>query len=467
MQANPLTNRYITATMKFKRFGIYALIYFSLLFVTAMVALKNDFNDTMFGFTAFCQMAFFFLWPAFISSNVINNELNNKSYDFFRMLPLSAKQKTWAVVFGANIAPLILGILNLILLILLSTTILMPLNILALTALYICGYFTLTHLGLLSSTLNTKINKNASIGIFIAILLFFSMPLSIGLVQLVKNEKFLTKTNYFSFDIPVVLTSIIMMLAITFWAHITIVRKFTKERHPLFNRKRAVLFYITFFLLYAGFFIPDIKTEIVGAMVSITATLLIITVLSSTQSAPIFLEELSRKAHKRNAVNFGMLLAESNLLTASLQVALWAVSLGGILFWAGGFDLTILLLLLSAVTGFMFLIIMGEAATQYKTIASHIYYLAGTLAAIYLILPLILGGLSDNAGFFIPVSPIGSIITLTDRMISEYQEFEASTLNIGALISIGFNIFISAIMYQLLHNKYKQELNTIRKMLKN
>jgi hypothetical protein len=252
-----------------------------------------------------------------------------------------------------------------------------------------------------------------------------------------------------------------MMSAIIIWAHLSIIRKFEDERKPLFSRLRAILFYLTFFILTAGFFIPGEEEISAGIMAGISALIAAITMISSIENAPSFIERMSAKAHEKRTINYWYGLKNSNLCTCLLLVMLWLLSLSAVLLYSGDINGQTVLLLLSVTSGFILLSVISETATQLKPSANHIYYLAVTVAAIYLILPIILGEV------IVVLSPLGGILFIIELTSYYGHDIKPEDIYVGSAVSIVSNLFFSGVVYHILHNKYVKNVNMIRQMLSN
>jgi len=123
MLNNPLIQRYRYSVLRPSHLLIYITIYISvvmlLLFINYTIYKYQDTFCTQqdlckgiyYQFLAF-QIVVLWFWGAFSSSSAIKEEITGKTYDFFRMLPLTAQQKAIGILFGKNLVVLLLGAIS-------------------------------------------------------------------------------------------------------------------------------------------------------------------------------------------------------------------------------------------------------------------------------------------------------------------------------------------------------------------
>ena len=124
MVSNPLIQRYRYSALRPKQFWVYVTIYISIILLLVSINYSGYKYQTFFGditefykslyyqFLTF-QVLMLFIWSAYNSGSAIKEEILNKSFDFFRMLPLPAHKKAIGILIGKNLLVLLFGAINL------------------------------------------------------------------------------------------------------------------------------------------------------------------------------------------------------------------------------------------------------------------------------------------------------------------------------------------------------------------
>ena len=128
--SNPLIQRYRYSVLRPKQLWIYATVYISIILLIIFInysgykyqtlSFSGDitvfYRSLYYQFLTFQVMLLFF-WSAYNSGSAIKEEILNKSFDFFRMLPLPAHKKALGILVGKNLLVLLFGFINLVFLI--------------------------------------------------------------------------------------------------------------------------------------------------------------------------------------------------------------------------------------------------------------------------------------------------------------------------------------------------------------
>ena len=124
MVRNPIIQRYRYSTLRPKQLWIYVTIYISIILLIVFInysayKYQDSFEDItefykslFYQFLAF-QVIILFVWSAYNSGSAIKEEILNKSFDFFRMLPLPAHKKAFGILIGKNLVVLLFAAINL------------------------------------------------------------------------------------------------------------------------------------------------------------------------------------------------------------------------------------------------------------------------------------------------------------------------------------------------------------------
>ena len=202
MFSNPIIRRYRFSQFRPQQawvFGsLYVCIALLILFInTSIYRYSADGYDTVKDlyvglFVQFAVLELFLLWllcPA-NCSNVVGREIADKSFDFFRLLPLSASQKAVGILVGRNLFCLLLATVNLGLCVFFAMAgDLSSAFVWQLLATALALTFTLNLLALLFSVITYKKNKVTSIPVLLVIGLFAFGPVIGFLVSAVDDRK--------------------------------------------------------------------------------------------------------------------------------------------------------------------------------------------------------------------------------------------------------------------------------------
>ena len=212
-------------------------------------------------FVQFAILEVFMLWllcPA-NCSNVVAREIADKSFDFFRMLPIRAGQKAVGILVGRNLLCLIIATVNLGLCLAFGfaggiSAALMGQMIAVLASVTI----TLNLVSLLFSVLSYKKSKaHSSIPLVLIVGLFTFGPLMGMMTTTVRGGQIATYPAFFyGVAMPVLYLVSCCMLFIAAWAYIGLLRRFTREYEALFSRVGGVFFTLSFIAVLFGLFFP-------------------------------------------------------------------------------------------------------------------------------------------------------------------------------------------------------------------
>ncbi len=254
--SNPLIQRYRYSVMRPRQLWIYATIYAIIIFLLLMLnsAAGNTAKDIYIQFLLF-QALILFIWAVYNSGSAIGEEITNKSYDFFRMLPLTAHQKISGIIIGKNLINGLFAAINFILLLLFGMAGKVRFSLLYQTILVLIAGTLAINLASLLFSLNVK-KRNSNSRVAIILLVIITAPFLIGATAALCDEEISESTavRFYQTRIPVLLFITLIFLYLSGWAYQGILRRFTKEKEPLFSGKGAILFAVGSELILLGLY---------------------------------------------------------------------------------------------------------------------------------------------------------------------------------------------------------------------
>lgn len=471
---NPLIRRYRYSLMRPRQLWIYITIYI------AVIALIVFINYTAYQYQEWFgnQIRFFKgLYYQFLilqvivlcilgmlnSSSAIKDEVTGKSYDFFRMLPISAGKKAAGILIGKNHVVLLLGGVNFLLLIILGMLGRMNGVLLGRYFLAVISVAVLTNsVALLSSINPAKARKRNNIVLFIVLGFIFapfvisSIGIAIRRINIFEN----VTEKFYTIELPVLILISLVALYFSCWAIKGILRRFTREDEPLFTRMGAYIFMVGFEFVLFGLFYEYLKdgaqkTNYLYWLISLLTVLLI--PIWSLRSFDRYLEHSgliqSKSAGNKNLVS--AFLRYSNLLPVLVLFAIWTAGTIVTALMTGQGLLYNLYYIVILFSFYLFLMLLLELYVVYKPVSDKIGLLLSFITIVYLFLPLILSGILDNKEVY-----LYSLLGFCARILSNKSApgFLAQT---GILL---INIALCTIPIILVWKRYKHILAARQKM---
>ena len=471
---NPLIRRYRYSLMRPRQLWIYITIYI------AVIALIVFVNYTAYQYQEWFgnQIRFFKgLYYQFLvlqvivlcilaminSSSAIKDEVTGKSYDFFRMLPISAGKKATGILVGKNLVVLLLAGVNFLLLIILGMLGRMEGILLAHYFLAVISAAVLANsVALLSSINPAKAKKKNNIVLFIVLGFIFapfvisSIGIAIRRINIFEN----VTEKFYTIELPVLILISLVALYFSCWAIKGILRRFTREDEPLFTRMGAYIFMLGFEFVLFGLFYEFLmegarKTNYLYWLISLLPVLLV--PIWSLRSFDRYLEH-SGLIQSKSAGNKNLLsafLRYSNLLPVLVLFAIWTVvSVVTALMTRQAllYNLYYIVILFSF---YLFLMLLLELYIVYNPVSDKIGLLLSFIAIVYLFLPLILSGILDNKEVY-----LYSLLGFSFSMFS-FKPYP----NISAITGIWLvNVALCIIPIILVWKRYKHILAARKKM---
>jgi len=371
-------------------------------------------------FLAF-QIVVLWFWGAFSSSSAIKEEITGKTYDFFRMLPLTAQQKAIGILFGKNLVVLLLGAISCAFLIFFGSMGGLSANLQIQTFLVLLSITILVNSIALLSSINPA-QKSKRTNVFTIVLLgFFFAPFVIGVLGNLSETEGLevVKAWFFEIELPVLILIGLIAFYFSCWAIKGILRKFTREDEPLFTRKGAFLFLLGFELILLGLvyhYLGNRDIEVSYLYWTISWIAVFAVPLGALRSFDKYLEYVGRireKSGSKPIITLRLLLYSNISLVFGLFIL-----------WSAGSLATILMSEIELLQGlyqiwilfsfYIFLMLLLELHILYKPLSGKIGHLLCFIAGVYAILPLILFGVFDSKVIYL-YSPLGFFFKIMDE----------------------------------------------------
>jgi hypothetical protein len=350
------------------------------------------------------QVGILCLLAAANSSSAIRDEVSGKSYDFFRILPISAGKKAVGILVGKNLVVLLLAAINFLFIIIFGilghvSAVFLEQTFLALVSVALLA----NSVALLSSIKPVSTKKKNYIAIVIVFCLFVVPSLirfvTMSIRRFYQIESVLGK--FYTIEIPILILTSLVSLYFSCWAIKGILRRFTREDEPLFTRIGAYLFMLGFEFVLFGLFYSHLKdgarrTNYWYWLVSLLPVLLV--PIWSCRSFEKYLEHsgLIRFKSATNKDLVPRILLHSNVLFDFGLFAIWTAGSIFTIFLTGQELLQNLYNIFILFSFYLFLVLLLELYVVYKPVSNKIGLLLSFIAIVYIILPLIISGILES-----------------------------------------------------------------------
>jgi hypothetical protein len=409
---NPLMKRYRYSLLRPSQLWIYLTIFVAV--IVLLLYMNYSFYQTKSDTVEvekFCRSIYYqllviqivvlWIWATINSKSAIRNEIFNKTYDFFRLLPLSALQKTAGILLGRNLLPILFGAINFILLLTfgLLGKVSSFLQLQVILLLLSTALFTNSATLLLSNTATVK--KQAKTSIFVWILLIFvGAPVVLPSIffthrtiwQIQKIENYLVE--FYNINIPVLLLIASILFYLSIWNVIGLVRKFTLETEPLFSRLGAILYLLGYEFIAIGIVLPHVGKSVVYLYIFWMVSLIPVVFIpvGSIKSFDNYLEccGLRRLGSHAGRGMTSALFLNSNLTLAIGLFLIWGASAAMLAVKSEVKPSLYVFYLFIIFSFYLFLLLLLELHVVYSPIYNKIAILLIFLAILFLILPLLL-----------------------------------------------------------------------------
>ncbi|MFA5553962.1 MAG: hypothetical protein WCZ89_07775 [Phycisphaerae bacterium] len=467
MFKNPLIRRYRYSLMRPAQFWVYTSIYISILFLMLLINYSlydfqrvfktlEDLHVSLYTQLLFIQCLLLLIWAAFNSSSAISLERSERTYDFFRILPMPAYQKMLGILAGKNLVVLLLASINLVFLLFYAYKAQIGNQMLFQTLFALFSTALLFNTGGLLISLCAKgKNKGSKIG-GIILLVIFGMPLLINSMMALSQLSMLQgKTaTFYTLRLPILVLIGSAAIYYTIWNIIGILRRMNKEDQPLFSRFGALLFLAAYYAFVIGLLFPHVsvvRNEMLAAFWWLTLIPALIVPYITFFKTENYLE-LSASYRRKNlsrAKTLVSFLFISNLSIAAVLFAIWVIAVYVIKLYYKIYIPNLTHIVLVIASFYLFLMLLLEITKTYDSEHGKIFLLAGFIAAAYLILPPIFASIFEKeaVAFY---SPAGFLFMVLTRGLNNVYSAAGICL---------YNLLLSVIPAILIIRRYIQILS--------
>lgn len=422
--------------MRPRQFWIYMTIYISTLLLIFLINYSGYKNQVIYETATALSKSLYYqflvlqvivlwIWGSFNSASAIRDEVFDKTYDFFRILPLSARTKAAGILAGKNLIVFLFGACNFVLMTGCGIAGGLKPMLQVQIILVIAAVTILTNSVALLFSINSKGKKRRSEIIGFVLLAFFLGPAIInGVLALAGIENIETKqARVYEFEVPVLILASLVAVYFSCWAIKGLLRKFTREDEPMFSRLGALLFMLGYELVVLGFFYHYLINVPQGMFarginmgfwcVSLLPALMI--PLASIRTFDRYLEFAGRlPGSSGRMLRFLRLKFYSNMSLWLLLFTIWAVFAMGTT-WLCRLPLIENLVTIAVIfTFYIFALLLLEVYVVVSPNTPKIGVLLAFVLGVYAILPLILAGVLEIEGF-VSHSPFGYFVNLLDK----------------------------------------------------
>jgi hypothetical protein len=464
---NPLIRRYRYSSMRPSALCVqsiaYALTIGLVLLINITVQKSHGIyaNMRLFWQSLYFQFVFIefmllCIWAAHNSGSAISDEISDRSYDFFRLLPLSPRQKTTGILVGRNLPVLLFAAVTFVFVCASGVAGDIPLDFHAqlLAAMLSFTFLANSNCLLTSITAVSKQTKqrprtNPLPLLFVAALviptLVQGLTHSVGIVH-VKD----VMVYFFSAKIPVLILISLIVLYFASWSCKGILRKFTFENEPLFTFSGAFLFLLGYIVILAGLFFyyaPEGGAAVNLAFWVLSFFPLFIIPFGALKNTDDYLEHIgliSKRGVSDITVRYS-LLRYSNLSLGLCLFAAWAVFALAMSHVTGLNLVTHLTLVGVVFSSYCFLWLLIELYVIYGPDYAKIGGLLAFVAIIYLALPLVLGVIIGEEVFY-----MHSLLSIS--VVMHALEMDAVSGHLPTVI--GMNALLCVIPALLVWRRY-------------
>lgn len=459
LQWNALAGRYAFSQLRPRNFGISISIYSCTVVVMTLLYLLA--HQPLMGrelvlmrqlYGGFLVLQVFMLWVFGLhgSSSVVREEMDDRSVDFFRLLPVNPHARILGTLVGRNLSLLLLALFNGILLLSCGLAGGVRITVLAqVCALVTSGGAALMLAGLLSSTAQGRQQQSRNNSMALLMLCVFLLPYIFAMA--VEGKTLLdgrARAVFYGISLPLLPLITIIIIYFAVWVYAGLIRRFLYERSPLFSPVGAVGFMAGFVFLATGLFWSSLDSR--GSYTPIflwvvLALPLLIVPFSSSRTYESYGEAVAAQKpaprlgsrHSNLAPSFVNLLiwmvVTALLLPAEESLSLWHVA-GVASFW-------------------LVMLLWTETAVVCAPLTTYFRRLGVLMVVLYMALPPLLAGVFDweSLTWF---SPVGHMVML-ERLLLQYpkEPDTPSALAVGRVVA--FNITLAILLGYWIQLRYR------------
>ena len=411
---NPLIERYRFSSLRPKQCYVYGSIFTVIVFILFMVNLAAYFEAAAFGsitemFSSLYYQLYFLLFvvacifSASSTATALRDEFVERSYDFFRMLPLSAHYKATGIMIGRNLLTFIIaGVLATVVM---FTGILGGISPLLIIQMLFCAgsiavLFNL--MGLFSSiNPNRKITtrQGQSSGPVLTILLVIPCLVIMLIISDDLSSWDQLMVSFFGIEVPILFLIAVLALYLSIWLYLGICRKFDREGEPVMTKSGAIFFLLGAMTILLGLLGPHMDgpeySDAVPAfwIVSFLIAVLLPPGFCLTRQRYMEVRSLNSELPMRE-----FLLRHSNLSVCVALYLIWAVFALGTALYAPSSIVNPAIHLLNLFTFYLVFCLLIEISQVADAANSRLRVLLAFLGILFIFLPLIVAATLSSGG---------------------------------------------------------------------
>lgn len=409
---NPLIERYRYSSLRPKQCWIYVSMFVTVIVIILAInysILKN--HPAVFESARHMCASLYYQFMAFLvfmawvisagtSSTAIRTEINERSYDFFRMLPLSAHQKAIGIIIGRNLLVMILAAIVAVTALFLGAFGGMSPALQIQMMIIVCAGAVFFNCAALFASINPSRktqNKNVnSIGMLFAAV--FLLPYLIGAIYSLSEVSALETLDisFFSMKIPLLLLISVIALYFAAWIYLGILRRFDKETHPVMTKPGAFFFMAGVIGITLGLTSPHLneETHMLAYLVwGFPFLFLSVLPFGYFLNREQYMEMLVRRGGVR-AIDF--LMRTSNIATCIGLFIMWAVASLCVSAFAGQSALISMRHIAALFSFYMVFCLLCELNSLTISGNTKISILLVFFGVVYLIFPLIIAAIMES-----------------------------------------------------------------------
>jgi len=452
---NPLIRRYSFSLFRPSQFWIYLTIYIAIVALFLFInyssyktktgsAMNEEFYNKVYYQLLVLQVITLWIWAAINSKSALTTELSDKTYDFFRLLPLSAMQKATGILLGRNLLPILFAAINFILTFVfgLLGTISIFLQLQVLLVLISISLFINT-LALLASSTTVKKRGKTSIIVWI-LFLFFVGPMLLRFIFLPthypfgkNNEVEIYLVKFYNIEIPILLFITFVCLYLSIWNILGILRKFTFESEPIFSRKGAFLYLLGYEFIAIGLFLPFLSEKTIYPFWLVSLIPAVVIPVGSIKSYDYYLECCGLRrgyTFTRKSMTSSLFL-NSNLTLAVGLFSVWIIFSALMAVISKADSSYYVFYIITIFSSYLFLLLLLELCVLYSPIYNKIAILLVFVTILYLFLPLLLY-ISLDMPPLLFYSPVGFFAHIINPFEGRHFNLYTSVLVVNLLLCV-------------------------------
>ncbi len=350
------------------------------------------------------QLLLLWVWGGYSAGNALREEMLNKSYDFFQMLPLYPRQKLVGIAVGRNLLPLALASVTAVVQFLVGLAgevpVFMQIQLLFLLVTTTTVVWNVCVLSSARVRKNKKQNRNVSI-VLLIFFVFWLVPFVLQLIILASSVVKLEgwTVPFFGLEPPGMLLVGGIALYLAVWATLGAMRQFVRSDFPIFSAAGAYKFLIGCQIILLGLFwqrVPETASNAWYVYAIVTHVLAVLVPFGVMRSHEQYMElsyDLARKHGEGSLLNKSF-FARTNLTVWCYIFVIWAAfTIGSAALvqsmesfrWA-------LVLIVCVFLGWSVFMLLVELAVVGRPKNEKLKYFVGFVALLYLVVPMILAG---------------------------------------------------------------------------